>query len=466
MPLYINGESTGGAYSGGSPPVGAGWARRTSEELHVYANSATGSDSNSGLDASDAKESLEGLTSLVPEITKHNTALHLDGDFTDDFRFGTALLAAPGENHPTLVIDGGPGKTVVADDGGSPWTADIATTLTIGKTGVGWTVDAYQGYMVEIVSGSEAGATRSIQGNTADTLTVNYSWASAPTAAEFRIVRPSTSIDASTVIGLAGRGYVYVQRLYFTGNYHSPNFEGGGGDTYLNMCNLVVNDTAGEAGGGHFYLSGGLFHQMTHFMTDPDTFAFLFGKQYENAGVGMVGGGGISSSGDWLILGSFIAKGSISVNALRALTFYRGSRAGCLNVGPSGGQTVTIYTDSGYATTRISDVSGTGTWGLRVMSGSMAYIGNVDISDCAGHAIEAYYGAVCYLSSTAGSSNGGAAIYAHDDATIILANTPSLSATINGISVDGSTLASDFATITGGTPLVDANRGVLARLKQ
>ena len=66
--------------------------------------------------------------------------------------------------------------------------SDIYSATTIGKTGSGWTVNAYQYKIVRIFSGTGIGQERMIASNTADTLTVN-TWVTTPDAtSDFEIV--------------------------------------------------------------------------------------------------------------------------------------------------------------------------------------------------------------------------------------------------------------------------------------
>ncbi len=71
----------------------------------------------------------------------------------------------------------GPGTMVVG-----VMLADIFSSTTIGKTGAGWTVDAYIGALAKIVSGTGAGQARKITANSATTATVSPAWTTAPDA--------------------------------------------------------------------------------------------------------------------------------------------------------------------------------------------------------------------------------------------------------------------------------------------
>jgi len=69
----------------------------------------------------------------------------------------------------------GPGTMVVGVT-----LADIFSSNTIGKTGSGWTVDAWIGALAKIISGTGAGQARRITTNSATTATVSPAWTTAP----------------------------------------------------------------------------------------------------------------------------------------------------------------------------------------------------------------------------------------------------------------------------------------------
>lgn len=70
-----------------------------------------------------------------------------------------------------------------------PGTATAGAASTITDTGKAWTVNAYTGYVVELIQGTGAGQVRTIQSNTATALTVSPNWSVNPTAGTKYAVR-------------------------------------------------------------------------------------------------------------------------------------------------------------------------------------------------------------------------------------------------------------------------------------
>jgi hypothetical protein len=182
--------------------------------MHYYANGTSGIDTNDGLSALTPKKTLQAIFDLVPVIIEHNVAVHLSGVFNDQ---GTVYLRKH-VNKGSLYIDGG--DDVVILDG--PRTADIHSTSTIGLTTAGWTIDALQGYIVEVLTGPAAGEQSTVITNTADTITVSSNWSVDPGHASFRVVRPATEIKSTAVTTWwyndgSGPSYISYQKLYFSG---------------------------------------------------------------------------------------------------------------------------------------------------------------------------------------------------------------------------------------------------------
>jgi len=53
------------------------FANSTVKELHLYADSTSGDDANSGKSLAQPKKTLEAVLDLVPSVIKHNVAVHL-----------------------------------------------------------------------------------------------------------------------------------------------------------------------------------------------------------------------------------------------------------------------------------------------------------------------------------------------------------------------------------------------------
>lgn len=420
----------------------------TTGALHVYVDGDSGNDANGGTSWADAVQSIPALN--LPYVINHNLVIHCRGALNGNW----SLTLAIGEAwQPTIILDGGADQTeVVADDTGSPWTADIATTLTIGKTGAGWTTDQFMGLWVEILSGPYAGYTRQIQGNTADTLTVTLKWAGAPSGAQFRIIQPSTVINGSTNIDVTGVGSFLIQNLRWAPN-EGPYLSG--------TVNYQISKTIFDAAWGVYPNTLCQISTVTY-STDADTFAFLYGLSFPNMGLTILGD--LNAPQCRINAYSMIVSGFYFVQRPIVCAVNGGSRIGNMFVDGAVGQDAYVGSASNYSTTRLGGNSSYD-YGLFLSAQTFFYLNVCDISGCSGPALELNQGARVRMGSVSGSGNGKAC-YPHDIASITLYAQPTLSGTVDGVTLDGSTTAATWASIWAGTPLVDANRGVLVRKEQ
>lgn len=129
--------------------------------------------------------------SLVPDLYKYKMAVIVSGTGAIAERKITSNTATtctveawgtnPDATSSFVIL--GRGKLIV-----SFTTADIFSSTTIGKTGAGWTVDAYKAEAVFIVAGTGAGQRRLISSNSATTLTVGTAWTTTPDGTSIFVV--------------------------------------------------------------------------------------------------------------------------------------------------------------------------------------------------------------------------------------------------------------------------------------
>lgn len=443
----------------------AGLVPSTTAELHVYADGTLGNDANDGLSSLTPKKTLQAVFDLVPFLVKHNTCVHLSGTFTlADYSYSTLVkLAASG----VIVVDGGPNVTVVADNGGSPWVADIGSTTSIGLTTAGWTTDAYAGYMVQIMDGAAAGETRMIQGNSTTTITPCTNFTTSPNGTQFRIVRPETTITSTnSAYVYAGHSKsfganIQVQRLYFAGKAiigAQPSSPG-----YVYLAGTVSNSntlTAITASFSGLYIAGYIYN--------PSTFTYYTGTGAPRVGLGQVHASGrlaLQGSGYILLQESFV-KSAVLASVL-SYSISGGSRILSITANDCRRYPDTALTsphniknDSGFATTKI----GGGTIGLSLQNSSCFINTGVDLSGSSSHGIEANR-SYLYLLGVAGSSNGGAGVYAHSGSVIHTksGSPPTLTGSLGDLTTDGTTPAGTWTEVESGTKIMDLNESTLIK---
>ncbi len=197
-------------------------------ESHFYCNGTTGNDANDGLTIGTPKLTLGAVFALVPDVVKFNTCVHLAGTFTDFGHIPFQRIIAPGI---LFIIDGGADTTDIVGD----TISDINAADHIGLSTIGWTIDTYCGYQIKITSGAASGDIRTIHSNNpAEAYVCKYFSVDPGASAHFKIVRPTTTLTASTTdsslnVACVGKGIFIIQRLYFSGD----------------QCQLIVQDSAG-----------------------------------------------------------------------------------------------------------------------------------------------------------------------------------------------------------------------------
>mgnify|MGYP001571944501 FL=1 len=129
---------------------------------------------------------------LTPDLYREEVVMIIEGTGAGQERpiaSNTATTFTPKTNWTTTpdgtskFIVTGPGTMVVGVT-----LADIFSSNTIGKTGSGWTVDAYKDQHTVIIAGTGAGQRRKVNTNSATTLTVSPAWATTPDGTSVFIV--------------------------------------------------------------------------------------------------------------------------------------------------------------------------------------------------------------------------------------------------------------------------------------
>ncbi len=107
--------------------------------------------------------------------------------------------------------------TGTADAGTNNGTASSGGATTLVDTGIGWTIDAYIGYYVEITSGLGIGQVRLITGNTTDTLTV-ATWTTNPDSTSvYQIYKNTELTDAGAGLTIDANIDMYIGIVSGTG---------------------------------------------------------------------------------------------------------------------------------------------------------------------------------------------------------------------------------------------------------
>jgi hypothetical protein len=434
-----------------------GAADVTDAELHVYADGTSGDDANDGRTVGTPKKTLSAVFALIPEVIKHNTAVHLSGIFTDP---GQNYFTRVFLNYPTLIIDGGDTLIQVA----GPFMTTGASTTTLVVAGAGWTPDAWAGYIVEITSGVQSSKMVTVQGHTADTITPCKNWSSSPgVGTTFRIVKPATEFVGTTlsslsISGCSGFGYIRIQRLSMSGALMCLEINSSTVSVYMGCLvdlatyynqSIRTNKTQIAA----FVASA----------SDPSTFTSLPNNV---AGVGVITDGvflreSLGSS----VQGSFLKRIDIQSGVIGApyFAFARGARVNYANIADSRDSlsgldpatSASIENTSGYATTKFDNSSGVG---LRLVNSNLSIKGG-DFSNNASHGIECINSSIKMIGAVVGTGNAGAGVYAHTHSAVRTkaGSPPTLTGTLGDCSTDGTTQATTWADVEAGSPVSDLN---------
>lgn len=425
---------------------------QTVNNLHIYADSVTGNDSNNGLSLLTPKKTIEAAVALIPRVIKHDTVVHLNGTFSLSIRI---LLSSIVDYGVTLMIDGGSEVTTLA----GPYTADIHSSTTVGLSSLTMSTDQYKGYWIKILSGPQAGVLMPVFSNTETTFTMIATLTGDPGTCSFSIVKPATTLSSTSTKWLynacSGGGQVKMQR-FTIGNYlyvgnHTAScqwtslgamiFEG------TTSCGVYSSSPAGK-----FVLTDSIY-----LPTNPSTYDSL-----NWCGITVCSGSISLDAQTYNILYGIIANTITAKGAsfdmgygfrVKKITVQRGY------TGVNGG----IAKSTGYQT----KIDSSPDVGLIIQDGSDVIIaGAVDISSCTSHGIEVNGSTLRFTGIASGTGNGGAGCYAHNGSRVTIANgsAPTLTGTAGNLAVSNpAAQESTWAAIDSGTPVWVDNEGTLAR---
>jgi hypothetical protein len=479
--VSANGKSA--TYTNSNPGVTEAFVSGT-----VSIQYPAGNDTNTGLSFLSPKLTFQAIINLVPDNISAPVTVNVRGvydaltsgivtyinKYISDSRTGTNASA-----DVFLCVDGGPGVYVVADNAGSPWTADISSSSTIGLTTAGWTPDLYAGYWVEILSGACTGQTRLIQGHDATTITPARVFSTNPGACKFRIIRPVTEFKGYQVLraSCAGGGRLLIQRLYLSG-ITQLSFDANAGSAEIG---LIVSDTSFNGVTPFLIEVHGAFYAV-HNYYDPITSVRRNALSYPMAGISQRGAV-FTGSGGIIILGG-ATEAQLRGTYCKYLTAHNGAfcqliRGSRFNQVYILNSSMLTYTEEGYAPTRFGGTSALGianspaillshSW-CRFYKG--AYTKVSDVSAASGHGIDAVH-SQCYITgvTTNNGNNTKAGVYVHlGSAVFCEVTTPTITGTIGDFSTDGTTspLLATWAAVMAGTPYSDATEAaVITKYKQ
>jgi hypothetical protein len=427
----------------------------TTAELSLWVTSS-GDDADDGLTEETAKATPDAVWALVPYLVLHNTTIHSRGVFVDkELRFSNRFIG----NGVKLVVDGGDEFAVVDDNSGANYTADINSTSSIGLTTAGWTVDEFQGKMVEVLTGPAAGNVRSIQSNTADTLVPCRNFSADPGAgATFRVVRPATTIqiDGTYVTQnfehLIGDGSFHFQRMSLLGTKQSGVF------ILNNSASFNMSHIVWESAINFVVLSVRDCADVLSLVTyvDPSTYATI-SDSISAAGLSMIG----NAYSTEIRHSGVIFQAAVFQRPLSAVnSFLQVLRGSILAQGASLRRCADLravspflLTSTNYAPTRINE-------GL-LLRGCRVSMGSGDLSGSGAHGIECLDTFLEFTGAVSGSGHSVSGVYAHTSSTVLIADgsPPTLTGTTADLSIDGTTQISTWAAIDAGTAVNGATVG-------
>ena len=358
------------------------------------------------------------------------------------------------------------------------FTADIASSSSLGLTTAGWSVDQWAGCWMEVLTGAAAGQTRLVQGNTATTVTPVRNFSVSPgTGAKFRFVRPATTIttsfftlgniSASTTGSFAG--WTTLQNVTLALNCQ---FQYLITNTYLNVVGLFVTSLntfpINVFGNACLAISGNRVNPHT-FATESATTntsvgCSLFNRQRVEYGVYV--GALIRGLSGCQVGSSFFATLTMQEPANDVWIFWRGTRVLSLHLTQARGNNQTsttaggsgsIQNTSGYATTKFGGHPCKASFAGIIAEGSYVMINSCDINGWNDYGIHLNQSVVHFITNNVTGVMGKAGMYIHSLSVCHLKTgvIPTLSGTtIGNITTDEVTLASTWAAVAGGTPLV------------
>jgi hypothetical protein len=437
-------------------------ATSTTNTLNLYANGTTGNDTNDGLTILTPKKTLPGVWNLIPDYVKHQVIVNLSGTFI--ISTGTTLASK------NIIYDGSKGSITL--DGGSnfvtiagPFVASSGDTLNLSVLGEVWAPDMYSGYFVKINDGAAINNYRMIVSSTIDTISFSRALSASPGTPSFSIVRPETTIVPNSgyqYIQISSIGNkivsgVNLQRLYFDGNMPLNLY----GNNIYNICGCIFNTYFTGYGSIFVYdTSNVIFQTFGGASLIPTQFKCGAGFLQTDGGLFAYGNNTIGVYDSYLrklnLLNSneYISRVSYGTR-INGQTTLRNMRGSGNDVNPF--YKFAISGGTGYADTIFENAAGP----ALLAYNSELSIGPGVIFKNSTHGIESIRSFIRLDGAVEGTGNTGAGVYAHSGSTIYIKNgePPTLTGALDGgcdLSFDGSSQASTWGIIDGGTSAVSA----------
>jgi hypothetical protein len=422
----------------------------TEEALDLWANGTTGDDDKDGLSQANAVATLQKVFSLIPDFVNHQVIVHLRGTFTDPGNF----TVTAGQLRANILISGGPDKTLIA----GPWTADLSSITSIGWTGLALTPDQYWGYWIEILDGPAAGEVRGIKSHTANDFTINGAFSVDPGNAQFRIIRPTTTISGTGagwthVLGFLHSGFnsVRVQGLYFTGN--DMQLYSGSTNAALFFANCIFDTTFAYP----IWLVGAVTGIDNIWLDDSYVVDPLIA-----CGLSLRGAGSILTIEDTTLYSVFRSNiRDLNVRRCKIanwILYHTRVRGRVLAQNVQDDQSYFLMTG-----TTIEDGTGDG---VIVRDSEIGCQGtSVIVQNHGAHGINLENSIFRALGAIGGAGNVGAGVYAHDRSQFQFPDgtPPTITGAVGDFSTDGATEASTWAALDAGTPVVDVNEMTIGK---
>lgn len=363
---------------------------------------------------SSPKKDLQPIFDLAPTGINHSTSIHLSGIFSEQ---PDSYLDRNVKENVKFVIDGGTATTIIADNAGSPWAADISSVSSIGLTTLGWAPNTYAKYWVEVLSGPAIGQTRLITEHTATTITPVRNFSVDPGAgAQFRIVRPTTQISSSTASSIvliknSGFGTLYMQGFYTLGTKPYIFCYKSIGTCFISSCILAA--TPSYSAQVSFGIGSFIYYKF-----NPWTFVSESASANLIAGMSsLTANTSIDRSWSTSIVGCclkdlYIFNSQLSISSgtrLASMKVYGGS--------PSLYST-TIGNSSGFAVTKIGGITG---HGLTLNTTAVSITTGVTFADIiSGHGIVCNNSMLQLSGGVIGSNITGAGVHAHFNSKVAI----------------------------------------------
>jgi hypothetical protein len=457
----LQGSGSGG---GGGTVDTTALVSQTTTTSHYYSH-GSGSDANSGATILLPKATLTASYGLVPYYLKDNTCIHLSGTYTDFGTCGFSRVIAPGK---ICVIDGGEERiTIVADQA-----SNIHTINQVGVVAAGWTIDAYKGLVVQLTTGVCAGEERTIQGNSTSTLSASLNFSQDPGVPNFKIVRPATTLAASSVDSLfsiangGNAGILVVQNLYLAGSKCQFKIDQSIGTSII--TSVVCASTFSSDAAMLTYNSNDV-RFIDSSVYNTSSFSLVSTANGNGAGVSLLGAPGAAQyfyvdKALYIEIGGSFFVGTYIYKVQNAI-IRNGFRTNTMDMQQVLGSNINKNPSANYPSLIIDKSPGDG---LILNVNTFCLMGdNIVIENNTLNGINVQYGAIANITGgatkLAGLGNGGWGAKTGILGNILVAvgATP----TLTGTSGEASSFASGntWASINGGTILLDANSKSLVR---